>query len=178
MLLQSPNPTLSPRAAAISGPDAAASGRERVSDFRPLTVAPGGYRFMARRFRLPDALPKEIMASGRQRERVRVRPSSRALDHPLTTSHFNAIREAMQLFVDDDVARGLSLDKRLYCVACERVRPAAGFIRYDRYSVCNTCAIEYEVARARGLTTTAGQYVRDKHFGEGDHYSVEAFIQD
>ena len=84
----------------------------------------------------------------------------------------------MQLFVEDDVAKGLSVDKRLYCDACERVRPAAGFIQYDRYSVCNACAIEYEVARARGLTATAGQYVRDKHFGEAEHYAVEALLKD
>ena len=48
--------------------------------------------------------------------------------------------------------------------------PAAGFIQYDRYSMCNHCAIEYEAARLRGVVGTPGQFVRDKHFGEADYY--------
>ena len=132
---------------------------------------------MVRSYRLPGALEASIPATPRGSQNIRVSPAASSRNR-LTPSQLAAIRDAMQLFVADDVANGLSLDKRLYCDACERVRPAAGFIQYDRYSVCNACAIEYEVARARGLTATAGQYVRDKHFGEAEHYAVEAFAQD
>jgi hypothetical protein len=96
-----------------------------------------------------------------------------ATPHPLSETQLAAIRAAMQLFVDDDLDRGVTADQRLFCDACERVRPAAGSIRYDRYLLCNNCGIEYEVARARGLTISPGQYVRDKRFGETKPYLLE-----
>ena len=96
----------------------------------------------------------------------------------LSKSQLDAIRAAMELFVQDDIAQGLSPDKRLYCEACERTRPAAGFIQYDRYLFCNACATEYEIARARGLAANPGHYVRDKHFGETAMYSADAAADD
>ena len=90
----------------------------------------------------------------------------------LTPAQVDAIRAAMRLFVDDDLARGSAIRAKLYCDACERARPAPGFIQYDRYGLCNLCATEYEVARARGQVSTAGQYVRDKHFGDGALYEL------
>ncbi len=90
----------------------------------------------------------------------------------LSPALVEAIRSAMRLFVEDDLARSPLRPSKLYCDACERVRPAAGFIQYDRYGLCNLCATEYEVARARGQVATAGQYVRDKHFGDGALYEL------
>ncbi|HZU77271.1 MAG TPA: hypothetical protein VFA70_10940 [Dehalococcoidia bacterium] len=90
----------------------------------------------------------------------------------LSAAQIEAIRAAMRLFVEDDLARGMVRQSRLYCDACEQARPAAGFIHYGRYALCNACAIEYEVARTRGQVTTAGQYVRDKHFGDGALYEL------
>lgn len=105
------------------------------------------------------------------------RPSSLALSDGVTArmlsdKQIESIRSAMLLFVEDDLARGVSAGSRIYCDACERPRPAAGLIKYERYVLCNVCAVEYEVARARGLVATAGRYVRDKHFGEGDGYAL------
>jgi len=98
-------------------------------------------------------------------------PSVIALPAPaLSPTQVQAIRSAMKLFVDDDLARGVRLTDRMYCDACQRARPAAGVIRYGRYAVCNGCAMEYEVARAQGQIASPGQYVRDKRFGEGDSY--------
>lgn len=93
--------------------------------------------------------------------------------HSLSASQVASIRAAMSLFVEDDIARGRALDQRRYCDACEKVRPAAGFIEYERYAFCNACATIYEIARARGLTITPGQYVRDSRFGETLKYSIE-----
>ena len=78
----------------------------------------------------------------------------------------------MRLFVDDDLANGVSPTKKLYCDACQGAQPAPGFIQYDRHLLCNRCAIEYEVARARGFALSAGQFVRDKNFGEADAYAL------
>ena len=90
----------------------------------------------------------------------------------LSPSQVTAIRSAMQLFIDDDLARGVRRTDRIYCDACQRPRPAAGVIRYSRYSLCNGCATEYEVARAGGALSSPGQFVRDKHFGEDERYVI------
>lgn len=94
------------------------------------------------------------------------KPAQNILRSRLTDSQLGAIRTAMQLFVDDDLSRGLEVDRRLYCEACERKRPAAGFIQYGRYMLCNACATEYEIAHAGGLATNIGHFVRGKTFGE------------
>ncbi len=96
----------------------------------------------------------------------------RPLQRSLSTSQIEAIRSAMQLFVDDDLARGVRSTDRMYCDACQRPRSAAGAIHYGRYALCNGCATEYEVARATGALASPGQFVRDKHFGEGERYAI------
>jgi|GEM_PF-3611164 len=91
---------------------------------------------------------------------------------PLSAAQIEAIRRAMRVFVEDDLARGEEPHRRAYCDGCERARPVAGFIQYDRYSLCNDCATEYEIARARGIVASVGHYVRDKRFGEGEYYAL------
>jgi hypothetical protein len=95
-----------------------------------------------------------------------------APERTFSPRQIEAIRMAMALFVEDDLARGTLPGQRLYCDACERVRSAAGFVRYVRYSFCNVCATEYEVARTRGVVVTPGQYLRDKRFGDGDLHAL------
>jgi hypothetical protein len=90
----------------------------------------------------------------------------------LTRSQEAAIRATVRLFARDDVAHGISANARMYCDACERPRPAAGSIHYERYVLCNGCAVEYEVAQARGTLASVGQYVRDKRFGDGERHAV------
>ena len=102
----------------------------------------------------------------------RVAPRRSTTARPLSAAQVTAIRDAMRLFVDDDLARGTEPQRRAYCDGCERARPAAGFIQYERYCLCNGCATEYAVARARALVTTPGQYIRDKRFGDGDYYAL------
>jgi hypothetical protein len=91
----------------------------------------------------------------------------------LSTTQLAAIRAVMRTFVDDDLARGVALQARMFCHACQQGRAMAGFIAYDRYQLCNWCATEYEVARARGEVQSAGQFVRDKVFGEGPAYALD-----
>jgi hypothetical protein len=61
---------------------------------------------------------------------------------------------------------------RLWCDACERVVPAAGCSTYRRYTLCAACTREYERAWALSRCVSAGQYVRDKRFGEGERYAL------
>lgn len=90
-------------------------------------------------------------------------PSPEARDcreRTLTPSQVRAIRAVMRIFVDDDLANGVPPGKQLYCRACEQYRPAAGFIQYGRLTFCNDCAIDYEIARARGLLCTPEEFLR------------------
>ncbi len=91
----------------------------------------------------------------------------------LASTQQAGIQVVMWTFVDDDLSRGVSPSARLYCDACERPRPMAGFIAYGRSHVCNSCATEYEVARAEGRIGSPGQFLRDKRFGEADAYALE-----
>jgi hypothetical protein len=96
----------------------------------------------------------------------------------LTPEQVAAIQAVMRLFVEDDLANGVAAQKRMYCDACQQAQPALGFIQYDRHLMCNTCAIEYEVARARGMALSAGQFVRDKAFGEAEAYALSSLELD
>jgi hypothetical protein len=65
----------------------------------------------------------------------------------------------MRLFAEDDLARAGQPGPPLRCDACELPRPAAGFIQYELLGMCNACATEYELARARGDARAPAQYV-------------------
>ncbi len=77
----------------------------------------------------------------------------------LTPEQVRAVAAVMHLFVEDDLANGVSPSHGLWCDACERVRPAPGFIRYEQRQVCNTCATEYEIQRARGVVRSIKEYL-------------------
>ncbi len=77
----------------------------------------------------------------------------------LTPEQVRAVAAVMRLFVEDDLANGVSPSRGLWCDACERVRPAPGFIRYEQRQVCNPCATEYEIQRARGLVRSFKEYL-------------------
>jgi hypothetical protein len=80
--------------------------------------------------------------------------------------------EVMRSFVADDLALGVSPAATLHCPACERKRPRAGAIPYERYLVCNLCATEFEIARVGLAPLSIGQYIRDKQFGESERYAL------
>lgn len=102
------------------------------------------------------------------------RAPSSPLPRLLTPRQLAAAQTVMQLFVDEDLAHGVSPQRQLYCAACQTGRPMPGFIQYGDYQLCNGCATEYEVARMRGVTESAGQYVWDKRFGDGDQHALAA----
>ena len=77
----------------------------------------------------------------------------------LSGNQLAAIRAVMRLFVEDDLAQGVSPRDRIECVACAAVRPAPGFVTYDGSTVCNACATAYEIDRARGLVRVIGEFL-------------------
>jgi hypothetical protein len=124
----------------------------------------------------PEArFPGLFAPSSSPRKRIGAKPRMVAI-RALTKRQLDAIRVAMRHRVDEDLARGRSLAERRYCDACERACAAPGFVSYNRYLLCNTCATEFEVANARGLPVSAGQFVRDINFGETGRYALDAIF--
>ncbi len=97
---------------------------------------------------------------------------SPARPRTLTATQMTAIRAVMSGVMESDRSDGVAPQARMRCDGCQRVRPSVGFIEYSRHSLCNACATEYEVARARGLALSAGQFVREKVFGEAEAYAL------
>ena len=79
----------------------------------------------------------------------------------LTTRQLAAIRDAMHLFVEDDLERGVPSNMSEYCPACDAPKPLPGFVRYDDVALCNACATDYEIARTRGLVQSATTFIRE-----------------
>jgi hypothetical protein len=80
------------------------------------------------------------------------------------------LRARTRPLVMDVVPNGVSDLERAYCDACQQARPGAGSVQDGRYALCNACALEYALASAQGHAVTAGQFVRDKVFGETAAY--------
>ena len=77
----------------------------------------------------------------------------------LTPKQERAIRTAMQTFVDDDLAFGSLRSAHRWCDCCRAERPAPGFVDYDCGALCNRCATEYELSRARGVVWTPAEFL-------------------
>jgi hypothetical protein len=78
----------------------------------------------------------------------------------LTESQIEAVRRAMRVFVEDDLARGVLASSLQPCDACQSSRPAVGFIHYGGYHVCNQCATAYELALMSGAVFAIDQFIR------------------
>ncbi len=65
----------------------------------------------------------------------------------------------MRLFVEDDLARGISPALRYYCHACRGDQPAAGFMHCGTHHLCNACATAYELAFAKGEVSELARFV-------------------
>ncbi|HLZ71612.1 MAG TPA: hypothetical protein VKV26_17050 [Dehalococcoidia bacterium] len=87
-------------------------------------------------------------------------PAQRAaqVGRALTPGQIEAIRAVMRLFVEEDAARGVDPRSSLPCHRCQSPRRAMGSVRYDRLTFCNECAVEYEIARARGAAESPAEF--------------------
>ena len=85
----------------------------------------------------------------------------------LSPRQVEAIVALMRLFVEDDLANGVPPTSMKRCAACRLACPAPGFIRYDGHELCNPCATDYEVHRARGDVRWIGAYLTDRHARPG-----------
>ncbi|MGD9895445.1 MAG: hypothetical protein AB7R89_12150 [Dehalococcoidia bacterium] len=85
--------------------------------------------------------------------------SGPAQPRTLTAAQVRAIRTAMYTFVEEDLAFGAARPARRWCVRCNADRPAAGFISYECGDLCNACATQYELSRARGLVWSPNEFL-------------------
>lgn len=81
---------------------------------------------------------------------------------PLTSEQVEAIAAVMRLFIEDDLANGVSPSFTMRCAACARVLPVPGFVRYGPMDVCNRCATDYETRRAGGVVQTITEYLTER----------------
>jgi hypothetical protein len=83
----------------------------------------------------------------------------------LTQRQLDAIKTAMQLFVEEDLERGIPPQSTRLCSVCRRPRFAAGFVDYAEFCLCNQCATEYEIYRAQGTVRSIDEFLtrRAKH---------------
>ncbi len=79
--------------------------------------------------------------------------------HALSREQTDAVHEVMQLFVEDDLAHGVSHTERRLCPHCRHRRRAAGFIVYGATALCNGCATAFELARLRHVSTPVVEFV-------------------
>jgi hypothetical protein len=89
-----------------------------------------------------------------------VAPASAAT---VTAAQLSAVHTVMRLFVDEDLAKGVSPSHERYCHGCQGGRSAPGFVRYGELELCHPCATDYELGRLSGLTQSAEEYVGDQH---------------
>jgi hypothetical protein len=61
-----------------------------------------------------------------------------------------AVYAVMRILAEDDRERGVPAEARVLCVACRRLRPAAGSVEYAGTRLCNGCATDYELLRIGG----------------------------
>jgi hypothetical protein len=76
----------------------------------------------------------------------------------LTERQVDAIRTAMRLFVEEDLARGVLPQNTRLCSVCRQPRSAAGFVTYADFHLCNQCATEYEISRAQGIVKSISDF--------------------
>ena len=68
----------------------------------------------------------------------------------LSESERKAITERIRSLALEHLQAGVSDNTLAICHNCGRSKPLAGVVQYDRYRVCNDCALRYELAKAEG----------------------------
>jgi hypothetical protein len=83
-----------------------------------------------------------------------------AVGRALTPAQITAIHSVMRLFVDEDLQHGVDPGYTVHCHRCQARRPAIGSVNYSAATLCNACAVDYEILRARGLVDTVCDYIQ------------------
>ena len=77
----------------------------------------------------------------------------------LSESERKAITERIRSLALEHLQAGVSNSTLVICHNCGRPKPLAGVVQYDRYRVCNDCALQYELARAGGDVQTIKDFI-------------------
>jgi len=77
----------------------------------------------------------------------------------LTDSERKAIVEEIRSLAIKHLQAGVSDSTMVICHNCGRAKPLAGVVHYDRYRVCNDCALNYALAKAEGTVQTIEDFI-------------------
>jgi len=70
-----------------------------------------------------------------------------------------AISKRIRGLVQKHLEMGVSADTRVICHNCGHAKSLAGTVHYGRYRLCNDCALQYEVTKAKGDVQTIEDFV-------------------
>jgi hypothetical protein len=77
----------------------------------------------------------------------------------LSDSERKVITRRISGLVLKQLQAGVSSNTKVICHNCGHAKPLAGAISYDRYRLCNDCALRYELAKAEGNVQTIEDFV-------------------
>lgn len=77
----------------------------------------------------------------------------------LSESERKAITGRIRGLVRMHVGSDMSTGNRVICHNCGHAKPLAGAVHYDRYRLCNDCALRYELAKAEGDVQSIEDFV-------------------
>jgi hypothetical protein len=70
-----------------------------------------------------------------------------------------AISKRVRGLVWKHLEMGLSEDTRIMCHNCGHAKSVLGTMYYGRYRLCNDCALQYEIEKAKGDIQTIEDFV-------------------
>lgn len=69
------------------------------------------------------------------------------------------ITERIRSLVQKHLEMGVSTDTKVICHNCGHAKSVVGAVSYGRYRLCNDCALQYEIAKAKGNIQTIEDFV-------------------
>ncbi|MFQ6114205.1 MAG: hypothetical protein ACE5NG_08960 [bacterium] len=69
------------------------------------------------------------------------------------------ITERIRSLVQKHLEMGVSNGTKVICHNCGHAKSVVGVVFYGRYRLCNDCALQYELAKAKGNIQTIEDFV-------------------
>lgn len=69
------------------------------------------------------------------------------------------IIDVIHSLIDDQVDRGVDLNRPMRCDSCEQDKNPRGSTQYGSYTLCNDCLLEFTILLASGEIENVAQYM-------------------
>lgn len=77
----------------------------------------------------------------------------------LTHDAQERIISIVRSLADDNVDRGVDLNRPMRCDSCDREKSPLGSSQYGAYALCNDCLLEFTLSLARGDIENVAEYM-------------------